>query len=45
MTENTHTYDLRVWRQPGPDRPGRLVSYTVTGIPSDISLLETLWTS
>ncbi|MCE9615312.1 MAG: succinate dehydrogenase/fumarate reductase iron-sulfur subunit [Lentisphaerae bacterium] len=42
MTTNGHTYTLKVWRQPGADRPGRLATYTVTGISPDLSLLEAL---
>ena len=37
----TLTLKLRVWRQPGPDKPGRLVDYSVTAHP-DMSFLEML---
>ncbi len=33
---------LRVWRQPGPDAPGRLVPYTVRDVSPDMSFLELL---
>ena len=33
---------LRVWRQPGPDMPGRMVHYDVPGISPDMSFLEML---
>ncbi|MFF4592177.1 succinate dehydrogenase/fumarate reductase iron-sulfur subunit [Amycolatopsis sp. NPDC001319] len=33
---------VRVWRQTGPDTPGRLVDYPVDGISSDMSFLEML---
>jgi succinate dehydrogenase / fumarate reductase iron-sulfur subunit len=33
---------LRVWRQPGPDAPGRLVDYDAPGINPDMSFLEML---
>ena len=35
-------YRLRIWRQPGPGRPGRLVPYEVDGISPDMSFLEML---
>ena len=34
--------NLKVWRQPGPDKPGRLVPYTVDNISPDMSFLEML---
>ena len=37
----TLSLKLRVWRQPGPDKPGRLVDYSVTAHP-DMSFLEML---
>lgn len=36
------TFHLRVWRQPGPGKPGRMVDYTVDGITGDMSFLEML---
>ena len=36
------TIHLRIWRQAGPDKPGRLVPYTVEGIIPDMSFLEML---
>ncbi len=33
---------LYVWRQSGPDKPGRLEEYKATGISSDMSFLEML---
>ncbi len=33
---------LNVWRQPGPDAPGRLVEYKATDISPDMSFLEML---
>jgi succinate dehydrogenase / fumarate reductase iron-sulfur subunit len=35
-------FRLRVWRQAGPDEPGRFEIYTVTGITDDMSFLEVL---
>ncbi len=35
-------YSLRIWRQPGPAQPGRLVPYAVEGISPDMSFLEML---
>lgn len=36
------TYHLRVWRQEGPDAPGQLCPYTVSGVSPAMSLLEML---
>ncbi len=36
------TVNLLVWRQPGPDAPGKLVPYTVTDVNPDMSFLEML---
>ena len=33
---------LRVWRQPGPDAPGRFVHYELDGVSPDVSFLEML---
>jgi succinate dehydrogenase / fumarate reductase iron-sulfur subunit len=35
-------YTLRIWRQSGPDDPGRLALYVVDGITEDMSFLEML---
>ena len=39
---NTNTYTFKIWRQSGPDRPGRLATYTVSNVSPEISLLEAL---
>ncbi len=36
------TIHLRIWRQAGPDAPGRLVDYTVAGANEHMSFLELL---
>lgn len=41
-TSETMTIHLKVWRQRGPDQPGRLTPYTVTGVSPDMSFLEML---
>jgi len=33
-------FTLRVWRQPGPDTPGKMVEYTATEISPEASFLE-----
>jgi succinate dehydrogenase / fumarate reductase iron-sulfur subunit len=33
---------LKVWRQPGPDAPGKLVAYTADDVQPDMSFLEML---
>src|SRR5215208_2238753 len=33
---------LKIWRQPGPDQPGRLVDYTAADISPEMSFLEML---
>jgi len=40
--KNTLNLKLKVWRQEGPDRPGKLVDYEVSNISPDISFLEML---
>lgn len=35
-------FTLRIWRQKGPDQPGRFEEYTVDDIMPDMSILETL---
>lgn len=42
MSEQTRSYKLMVWRQAGPDQPGRLVPYDVQGVSPDQSFLEML---
>jgi len=34
--------NLKVWRQAGPDKPGRLVDYSATDVSADMSFLEML---
>ena len=34
--------NLRVWRQPGPDKPGKLVDYRAEDVSPDMSFLEML---
>ncbi len=36
------TLNLLIWRQSGPDQPGKMVSYTVNDISPDMSFLEML---
>ncbi len=38
----TMTLHLLIWRQPGPEAPGRMVPYTVEGVSPDMSFLEML---
>lgn len=42
MPDNGHKFHFKIWRQSGPDRPGRLANYTIANVPPDQSLLETL---
>jgi succinate dehydrogenase / fumarate reductase, iron-sulfur subunit len=35
-------FTLEIWRQSGPDAPGKFVTYTVANIPPDASFLEML---
>jgi len=42
MAERKITVHLKVWRQAGPDAPGRLVDYTANDISTDMSFLEML---
>jgi len=39
---STMTLQLRVWRQPGPGQPGRMVDYTARNVSPDMSFLEML---
>jgi succinate dehydrogenase / fumarate reductase iron-sulfur subunit len=34
--------NVRIWRQAGPDKPGKLVDYAVDGVIADMSFLEML---
>jgi succinate dehydrogenase / fumarate reductase iron-sulfur subunit len=36
------TFTLNIWRQPGPNEPGRFVTYPITDISPDMSFLEML---
>lgn len=36
------TLHLRIWRQEGPDKPGKFVTYTVQDVSPDMSFLEVL---
>jgi succinate dehydrogenase / fumarate reductase iron-sulfur subunit len=40
MADNVMNIKLRVWRQAGPDKPGKLVDYTVQGVNPHMSFLE-----
>lgn len=42
MSEKTINVTLRVWRQAGPDQPGRLETYPARNISTDMSFLEML---
>src|SRR5688500_433934 len=42
MSAKTITVNLRVWRQPAKDQPGRLVDYVAKDISTDMSFLEML---
>jgi len=40
MADKQMTINLKVWRQEGPDAPGKLVPYNVDGVNPDMSFLE-----
>jgi succinate dehydrogenase / fumarate reductase iron-sulfur subunit len=42
MPDRTMTIHLRIWRQAGPNAPGRFVAYTVERVIPDMSFLEML---
>lgn len=42
MSGKTKTFHLKVWRQPGPDKPGKFVSYKAADISEHASFLEML---
>ena len=41
-TSKTLSITLRVWRQAGPDAPGKFVDYAAPGLSTDMSFLEML---
>ena len=42
MSTKTFSVTLRVWRQPGPGKPGAFVEYPAAGVNPDMSFLEML---
>ncbi len=42
MSGKTITVNLKVWRQAGPNAPGKLVEYPTSGVSQDMSFLEML---
>lgn len=36
------SFTLKIWRQPGPDKQGKMVDYHIDGIEGDMSFLEML---
>ena len=42
MSAKSISITLKVWRQAGPDAPGRLVDYRADGVSTDMSFLEML---
>ncbi len=42
MNKKTFSVTVRIWRQPGPGKPGRFVDYAVPGVNPDMSFLEML---
>ncbi len=40
MSDTLMTIKLKVWRQEGPDKPGKLVPYSVDGVNPHMSFLE-----
>ena len=42
MSAKNISVKLRVWRQAGPDQPGRLMDYAATNVSTDMSFLEML---
>ena len=42
MSAKSITVNLKVWRQPAQDKPGRMVEYVARGISTDMSFLEML---
>ena len=42
MNTKTFSVTVRIWRQPGPGKPGKFVDYAVPGVNPDMSFLEML---
>lgn len=42
MNDETLNLTLKIWRQPGPDMPGKLVEYKIPGVSTHMSFLEML---
>lgn len=42
MSSESMTVKVRVWRQDSPDKPGKLVDYTVSNVVPDMSFVEML---
>jgi succinate dehydrogenase / fumarate reductase iron-sulfur subunit len=42
MNAKTFSVTVRIWRQPGPGKPGKFVDYAVPGVNPDMSFLEML---
>ena len=42
MSTQSMTFNLRIWRQEGPNQPGRLEDHQVVGISPEMSFLEML---
>ena len=42
MSSGSMTVNVRVWRQPSPDKPGKLVDYKVQNVVPDMSFVEML---
>jgi len=42
MSDNLMMVHLKIWRQPGPDRKGKLIGYDLKGVSPDMSFLEML---
>ena len=40
MAEQTINLTLKIWRQAGPDAPGKLETYAMKGVSTDMSFLE-----
>jgi succinate dehydrogenase iron-sulfur subunit len=41
-SSGARSYTLKIWRQTAPDKPGRFVDYTISGIDPGMSFLEML---
>jgi succinate dehydrogenase / fumarate reductase iron-sulfur subunit len=42
QNKNGMRFTLKIWRQPGPNMPGKMVDYAIDGILGDMSFLEML---